>query len=377
MAILVAILAYASVLAGPPQDDGINWVEIGDPGNPPYVGMDPFDLVYGRGGVDYPYRISRLEVTTAQWMEFVNSYSTRADEWATFAMPSHWGADWDLTWDGPGILWKLKDEPGAGLRPMAGVSWRECAMFCNWLHNGKGTSLWAIADGAYETSTFEHVKDGPGFTDQDAHHPDAMYWIPTLDEWLKAAHWDTDKLGPGKGGWWDYVHMSDEGPPVAGLPGEGETNAELELPDNAHWDIPLGSYPETRTPWGLLDASGGAGEYVEDWLRIQPQQYRMWDGQFAGDGFGPGFEHWLEPIWSPGAQPPTGSYQIGLRVASRFEPCAPDCNADGVLNMLDFVCFQRLFAAADRSADVNGDRVLNILDFMAFQSQYMAGCPRS
>jgi len=55
--------------------------------------------------------------------------------------------------------------------------------------------------------------------------------------------------------------------------------------------------------------------------------------------------------------------------------CAADCNADGELNVLDFVCFQNLFTAGDEGADCDGDGTLNILDFVCFQSSFVAGCP--
>ena len=55
--------------------------------------------------------------------------------------------------------------------------------------------------------------------------------------------------------------------------------------------------------------------------------------------------------------------------------CAADCNGDGALNILDFVCFQGLFTAGDPGADCNGDGALNILDFVCFQGLFQAGCP--
>jgi len=55
--------------------------------------------------------------------------------------------------------------------------------------------------------------------------------------------------------------------------------------------------------------------------------------------------------------------------------CAADCNDDGALNILDFVCYQGLFQAGDPGADCNGDGVLNILDFVCYQGEFQAGCP--
>jgi len=55
--------------------------------------------------------------------------------------------------------------------------------------------------------------------------------------------------------------------------------------------------------------------------------------------------------------------------------CEADCNEDGTLNILDFVCFQTLFQAGDPDADCNDDGALNILDFVCFQAVFQAGCP--
>lgn len=54
--------------------------------------------------------------------------------------------------------------------------------------------------------------------------------------------------------------------------------------------------------------------------------------------------------------------------------CAADCDANGELNILDFVCYKGEFDAASACADVNADGVLNIYDFIAFQTEFVAGC---
>jgi hypothetical protein len=55
--------------------------------------------------------------------------------------------------------------------------------------------------------------------------------------------------------------------------------------------------------------------------------------------------------------------------------CPADCNADGALNILDFVCYQLLFQSDDLAADCNADGALSILDFVCFQGLFQAGCP--
>jgi hypothetical protein len=54
--------------------------------------------------------------------------------------------------------------------------------------------------------------------------------------------------------------------------------------------------------------------------------------------------------------------------------CTADCNDDGQLNVLDFVCFQSLFVDADPGADCNADGQLNVLDFVCFQGVFNQGC---
>jgi hypothetical protein len=54
---------------------GIDFVTIGDPGNPNWTGGGFYNNNHGR--VDYEYRIGRFEVTTAQWVQFMNAATDR------------------------------------------------------------------------------------------------------------------------------------------------------------------------------------------------------------------------------------------------------------------------------------------------------------
>ena len=96
-----------SAQAGPVPDYDFDWAVIGDPGN---AGLDesPFPPMLGRGAVEYEYRIGKLEITTAQWMEYVNTFSTQGDEYRNFARPLDWGAQSDSSYGGPGRRWVLR-----------------------------------------------------------------------------------------------------------------------------------------------------------------------------------------------------------------------------------------------------------------------------
>lgn len=308
-------LAACLFLAAPAlaQDYNFDWVTIDRPGNAAIVSDDPWGNVNGRGRVDHTYRISRLEVTTSQWMEFVNTYSTQSDDLKWFAFPDYWGATRDMSYHGPGQRWKLKSAAGSANWPVTGITWRESAQFCNWLTNDKRKSLDAIASGAYDTSTFGWNQD-VGFTDQSAHTPGAKFWIPTQDEWLKAVHYDPAKNN-GKGGWWRYPNTSDTAP-VPGIPGVGETSAGYDPYSYSDgFEVPLGSYPNTLTPWGLLDATGGASEWTESWYNIDATHHydRFYDGAPAGNIS----SSQLDRIDSVAAQLPIEQTSwVGLRIAS-------------------------------------------------------------
>jgi formylglycine-generating enzyme required for sulfatase activity len=312
---LVVSAFGTAAFAGPVPDYDFQWATITHAGNAPYLWPEPGSPEpVPAGSVGYEFRISRLEVTTSQWMEFVNTFSTQSDELRFFGEPTFWGAGPDPTYEGPGMRWRLGGSPDAGMRPVSGITWREAAQFTNWLHNDKGSNLSAIAAGAYDTSTFSTNPDGT-FNDQLVRSPGAKFWIPSLDEWIKAAHFDPDRHGPEQPGWWAYPQESDE-PPIGGLPGIGETNAGFDIPGFGEWRIPLGSYPEVQSPWGLWDVSGAAAEWLEWVTPFSPvPSERGYDGASAGglSTFIEAFDH-IDGMQS--LRPSGVNLNIGLRVAS-------------------------------------------------------------
>jgi trimeric autotransporter adhesin len=56
------------------------------------------------------------------------------------------------------------------------------------------------------------------------------------------------------------------------------------------------------------------------------------------------------------------------------EACPADCDADGVLSIDDFICFQTLFALGDPTADCDATGSLSIDDFICFQTAFAIGC---
>ncbi|MFO0830874.1 MAG: SUMF1/EgtB/PvdO family nonheme iron enzyme [Phycisphaerales bacterium] len=271
LALFCATPLRASAQPVPSYD--FQWATIGSPGNAtcPIVPPDPIplDITRNRGRVDYEYRISKLEITTTQWVDFINAFEdadpTLLPPGARFVHgPFHMGAILDPN-DTTGIGRRLVNPniPNAAILPVTGTTWEEAALYVNWLHNGKSADPRSLWDGAYDVTTWTRNDDGS--FNHGARRPDAKFWIPTLDEWVKAGYYDPDRYGADQGGWWLYPNRSDA-PMIAGFPGSGaQTSATMDIFGGA-LGIPLGAYSDQVSPWGLLDVSGGRYEWMDTWF---------------------------------------------------------------------------------------------------------------
>jgi Sulfatase-modifying factor enzyme 1 len=198
---------------------------------------------------------------------------------------------------------------------VSGVSFHMGMLYSNWLHHDQSTDPSVLSNGAYDMS-----KIPPGAQPNQklypTHEPGAKFWIPTMDEWIKAAHYDPNKFGPGQAGWWEYRNSSDE-PGIPGPPGVGTSSGGWEDPKKTgeEWNIPLGAYPNSQSPWGLLDTSGGTFEWTEEisnaYLPSSPE--RLLFGPAAG-AFDLELFEWIGSAWS--SVPQSFSPNNGLRIAS-------------------------------------------------------------
>lgn len=335
---LISLVAQSA--ARTPPDYDFDFANIGAVGNTAYDGPDPYSAppLTGHGRVDYAYRMSKLETSTGQWIEYLNTFSTTAASipfWKTTGM-TFWGGE-RVT----GETFRLRDIPNAARLPVPGISWRMAAMYCNWLQNGKSADPASLATGAYDRSTWGNRSDG-SLLDSPTHLPGANYWIPTFDEQLKAFQYDPDRNGPGNGGWWTARNKSDQ-PGIPGPPGVGTTSAGWD-DDSAWvpWNVPLGAYTSSLSPWGLFDTSGGTQEwnealYPEENPFGQLPNEQGWQG--APAGFYP--ISYRDYAWDAGSSKVTGNGYTGLRLASAIP-------SPGGLIAVSFSCCSLLFRARHR-----------------------------
>jgi hypothetical protein len=154
--------------------------------------------------------------------------------------------------------------PGAESVAVRSTYWLTAAMYCNWLHNGRQPTVDAITNGAYDIrgvrigvpDTFRNIGRQSG----------ARYWLPSDAEWSIATYWDPNHPTGAGGDWWHYSYGRNR-LPISGLPapfGTGETSYGVEEPEFLFGSIvPVASYTNQQSPWGLFDTSGGAAEWLD------------------------------------------------------------------------------------------------------------------
>lgn len=318
----IALAAWATPALA--QDYDFSWATIGAPGNrATRPDETPWDPGLPLGAVGYEYRLSRTELTVRQQLEFLNA------AWRHYPGDPR-GTEFTGFWIRPTNNTPGQDPgyvilPGAENRP-AEMSWFTAARYCNWLHSGKASSPQAIETGVYDMASYTRNPDGT-WNGQDARSPDARFWIPSLDEWVKGMYYDPDKLGPGQEGYWHYPHASDS-PPAPGWPWEGgQTSAGIPYDIDGPW-LDVGMYPHAQSPWGLLDGSGSEVEWLEDWTADRRDRLAKGSAQFTGP------IEALDPLDRYTARSPHNG-GFGLRLASAVPTPGSGCLVlTGVLYLL-------------------------------------------
>ncbi len=184
---LAALASIALVL--PAAAVTIDWVTVGNAGNA--------NDTTGYGGVAYTYKIARNETTIGQYCEFLNAVA-KSDPYALYN-PNMASATYiaGISRSGSNGSYSYSVIGSTADKPITYVSWFDAARFCNWMHNGQGSG--STETGAY---TLNGAMSGIYTVS-----PGAKTWIPSENEWYKAAYYDPTKGGTG--GYWLYPTQSD------------------------------------------------------------------------------------------------------------------------------------------------------------------------
>ena len=312
---LAAALAACLSLAPPAVADSfgsganaftIEFVSIGHPGNPPDTTGQPNPA----GSVPYAFRIGKYEISRSM-IEKANAEGALG---ITLADMTLFGGN------GPN-------------KPATGVSWFEAARFVNWLNESTGNAP-AYKFVPVDRFSPPEIVASQGFVlwqpTDPGYNPDnlfrntlAKYFLPSADEWYKAAFYDHVA-----GVYWDYATGSNF-PPIAIASGTA--------PGTAVYQQMLAAGPADvlqaggLSPNGTMGQNGNAHEWQEtaldlindDVLEARSLRGGMWE--FSA----------LAAQFSFGTDPSNANFSLGFRVASIVpEPSAPVLIATALLGAM-------------------------------------------
>ncbi|MEX2309805.1 MAG: SUMF1/EgtB/PvdO family nonheme iron enzyme [Pirellulales bacterium] len=333
LATLAVVLAPLSV-----QAVTIDTVLIGNPSNAP--DLQPQGL-FGR--VTTTYRIGVTEVTNAQYTEFLNAVAA-TDLYGLYdsfmgSLSIHGGilrsgSQGSYTYDvkptvsggGPGGA-----DYSYGDKPVVFVTWYDSIRFVNWLHNGQ-------ASGDTETGAYTLLGGTPTPSNANsiARNSDAEWFLPTENEWYKAAYYDASSSS-----YFDYPTGSDTAPnnnlPSADtgnsanfLVGSNITTGDLDYPYT-----PVGAYTLSDSAYGTFDQAGSVWEWNQTLFSagVRGRRGGAWNSNSTTLGAPNQASH--------NAMFATDS--LGFRVASVQEPdgLAGDFNNDGSVDAADYVVWRK------------------------------------
>ena len=297
-----AAAVAAGLLGGPAaQAESISMVTVGNPDNA--------DDTHGYGGVNYVYNIGKYEVTAGQYTEFLNAvagtdtyglYHTLMDSDSFGCQITRHGSSGNYTYDFSGR--PSGTEADWANRPVNYVSFWDAARFANWLHNGQPTG--GQGAGTTEDGAYINIGNQTAF----ARQPGALYWIPTEDEWYKAAYY---KGGGTNAGYWGYPTQSDSTPSndlTDPDPGNNATfNDSGYTIDSPYYRTEVAAHENSESAYGTFDQGGNVWEWNETAI-----------GSSRG-GRGGSFHHYSGYLHASSRDSVVPSYEyytVGFRVAS-------------------------------------------------------------
>ena len=242
---LLTLALLAVMSAGTKADiNYADYVPVGNAGN-------AADAVTGHGAVSYNYYISRYEVTNTQYAEFLNA-KARTDPNALYNVSMASGTQGGITRSGSDGSYTYTVNAGFANRPVVYVSFLDAMRFTNWLNNGQGNG--STESGAYDmTQNPATVVHGVG----------AAFWVPTGDEWYKAAYYDPTKGGTG--GYWAYPTQNNTAPTAAAAPNAAPNTANYNYAAYVGGGLSdVGSYSNSASYYNTFDQGGNAWEFNED-----------------------------------------------------------------------------------------------------------------
>jgi len=240
--LLIAVL-LAALPAGAVK---IEWVYVGDAGNPPDAATNCLSGAADCGSVSGEYYISKYEITNAQYAGFLNAVAA-SDPFGLYNPEMDHVSYGGIARSGSGGSYSYTVKPGFESKPVNYVSFHDALRFANWLNNGQGT-------GDTETGSYTITADGIS-NNTIERNPGAIAFLTSENEWYKAAYYDPDLPG-----YYDYPAGTDA-PTACSVPGATPNTANCGAVTVGLTDV--GAYALSGSPYGTFDQGGNAWEWNE------------------------------------------------------------------------------------------------------------------
>jgi formylglycine-generating enzyme required for sulfatase activity len=281
---LVSGLAFGDTFGTGGNQFTVDFVNIsGDAGN---LGSWPAGSNYTFSGVNHgDYRMGKFEITNDQWSKFKNEYGT------VYGSPTY-AYDENPYFTGTNV-------------PTNRVSWYEAAQFVNWLNTSTNHAPAYKFSGTQGTRNYTLEVWQAGDEGYSASNPyrnsNAYYFLPTEDEWVKAAYWNGTNLQT-----YSNASAADL---ISGVPDPAKWNYDPSA-GSEPWAVGSGSEELN----GTYDMMGNVWEWNET---LVGSDYRVWRGSSYYNS-----DHSLESSDRVYGNPYSEGFDLGFRVASVPEPCS-------------------------------------------------------
>jgi len=333
---LVAFVVAAFVFTAAAHAITINTVPVGNVGN----AKDPATGgLYG--GVSYAYNIGTTEVTNEQYTAFLTE-KAKSDPLSLYNMLMGGDLRGGIARNGVSGSFTYSIRADMGNKPVNYVSWYDAIRFSNWLHNGQGagdteTGAYTILGGTATPS------NGPSI----ARNSGATWFLPSENEWYKAAYYQPAAQGGDNDNYWTYPTRNNGQPTVASaIDLSGPTRGDIGNPGTnvanynsaAQWNGQNGNVTSvgsaslsSKSFYGTSDQGGNVYEWNETLI----------SGPFRGlrgGSWGTAFNT-LQASARDSDNPSNESAGYGFRVAT-VPGVAGDYNGNGIVDAADYVVWR-------------------------------------